>query len=172
MSRTLRDISDDIMALEDLLMEMGGDVTDEQVDAAINDWLAENRENLQSKLDGYATLILEIDDRARARRDEARRLHALATTDENAVKRLKERLTYFMLAHNEKKVETQHHRLWVQKNGGKTPLHYEEGLVPDEYFQTVTTKVLDTDRLRKDLEAGKEVPGAKLLEKGSHLRVK
>jgi hypothetical protein len=172
MTRTLRDISEDIAALEDLLMEVGGDITDEEADAAVDEWLTENRGALKSKVDGYATLIMEMEDRAKARRDEARRLHGLAGTDENAAKRMKERLTYFMLTHNERKIETDYHRLWIQKNGGKTPMFVEEGLLPKEYMKEVTTYVVDQEKLRADLEAGKEIPGAKLLEKGHHLRVK
>ena len=44
----------------------------------------------------------------------------------------------------------------------KTSLEIEDDKIPDSYKMTVTETVPDKERLRKDLEAGKEIPGAQL----------
>lgn len=81
MSRTLFDITDDLLALEELLSEVGGDVTDEQAEEAITEWFEELGEDRNSKLDGYVTLIAEFDARAEMRRREAARLQQRASVD-------------------------------------------------------------------------------------------
>jgi len=170
---SLREITEDILALETLLWEMGGDVTDMEADDAIARWLEENQDSLETKLDGYATLITQMQDLAVARRDEAKRLTDLARTGENGAKRLKDRLAWFFQEMGIVKVEAKLHRIWLQRNGGKTPVDIaDERLIPDQYKRQVTTTEIDTDKVRKDLEAGKKVPGATLLEKGFHIRVK
>jgi len=40
MSRTLFEITNDLQALDDLLTEIGGEVTEEDAEAAIDKWLS------------------------------------------------------------------------------------------------------------------------------------
>jgi hypothetical protein len=44
-------------------------------------------------------------------------------------------------------------------------------LIPDEYITTIIIKQLNTQKLKEDLEAGKEITWAKT-ERGNHLRVR
>ena len=60
------------------------------------------------------------------------------------------------------------------QNGGKPePLQLSglSSLIPDEYITTITVKQLNTQKLKEDLEAGKEITWAKT-ERGNHLRVR
>ena len=50
----LHTIADDCLALEEMLLEGGGEVTPE-----LEAWMAENAEHLTEKIDGYGTLLKE-----------------------------------------------------------------------------------------------------------------
>ncbi len=76
--------------------------------------------------------------------------------------------------------------LKLQNNGGKKALdllftlgektvtnivdHFSIDLIPDEYLKPVSFYTLDTEKLRADLDAGKELAFAKLVQ-GKHVRV-
>ena len=57
----------------------------------------------------------------------------------------------------------------IAKNGGKQALTID-GDVPEEYTKTVIEN--DTEKIRADLEAGKELPFAHLEPRGESLRIK
>lgn len=73
-------------------------------------------------------------------------------------------------------------KLAVQKNGGKAPVELAFGErelsreiiemfgVPEHLIKITYT--LDTDKLRRALEAGEDFPWATLQDRGSHLRIK
>jgi Siphovirus Gp157 len=44
--------------------------------------------------------------------------------------------------------------------------------LPEDYFKAVIRKLPDNDKIRKELEAGVEIPGCKLEERGKHLILK
>ncbi len=54
MNRTLYEIGADMGALEQLLWEAGGEITDADMEQIIDNWLDQNREDLENKLDSYA----------------------------------------------------------------------------------------------------------------------
>jgi hypothetical protein len=166
---TLREIEADLLALESLLLELGGDVTEDEADAAIDQWLAEIHDALTVKLDGYATLIKNAGYRAGVRREEAKRLGELASLDEALAARLKSRLLIFMKEHDRPEIQTPLHRLRVTTSGGLRAMTMVEGAeVPDEYMM----KVPDTKKIRSALESGVPLPFARLEERGQHLRIK
>jgi hypothetical protein len=72
--RTLFEISTDLLALYDRIEELGGDVTAPDVEQAIDAWFERLSHERDEKLDNYAALIRELEARAQARRDEAKRL--------------------------------------------------------------------------------------------------
>lgn len=174
--RTLFQISDDLLALEDLLSEVGGDVTDEQAEEAIMNWFAELGDDRDEKLDGYVTLIAEFEARAEMRKREAQRIAARARVDESSVDRLKERLKVFFQVMGLKTVETDLHRITLANNGGKLPLvlqgAYETDatLLPDEFQKKIVTP--DKDLIRKKLEAGEMLEFASLGDRGQGIRIK
>lgn len=134
--RTLYQIGGDMLALEQLLAEVGGDVTDEDAERAIDEWLAETNEALPNKLDRYAMLMREIQARAETRAAEAARLAERARLDGQNVKRMKERVKAFFLEHGLKAIDTPHFRLTLARNGGKEPLVWSINSyadLPEEY---------------------------------------
>lgn len=176
MSRTLFDITDDLLALESLLSEVGGDVTDEQAEEAITEWFAELGEDRNAKLDGYVTLIAEFEARAEMRKKESQRIAARATIDANNSARLKDRLKAFFQIMDLKTVETDYHRITLANNGGKLPLildgayQTDPSLLPDEYQREVITA--NTELIRARLEAGEQLDFAQLGERGQGIRIK
>lgn len=169
--RTLHDISADLLAIEDMLVELDGDVSDE-VGLIVDEWLADINKDLEGKTDGYAALITEIEKRSIARKQESDRMAALAKRDEKHADWLKLKLKATLDFHNIKKVDCRRFRVTVCNNGGKIPLIVDEATVPKEYKTQVIETVIDNDSIRNDLEAGTKLDFAKFGERGTHLRIK
>lgn len=178
---TLYEIAADLAALDALLADVGGDVTEEAAEAAVDAWLAETGAALREKLDGYAALIREREASAKARDEEAARLAALARADANTAKRLKDRLAWFLNERGEKKpIETPRFRISLCANGGPLPVSL---LVPpadlpaDLREERVSHHAL-TDLIRQQLATGEPVldangaPLAVLGQRGYHVRIK
>lgn len=174
--RSLFDISDDLLALADLLTEVGGDVSDDDAGAALESWFDSLGDERDRKIDGYCSLIQEMAARSKAREEEAKRLQHLSIVDLNAVKRLKDRLKAFLDLHDIKKLETARFKVSVVKNGGVAPLVYPRDweeypeLAPPEWQKRITT--VNLAALREAVEGGQEVPGCSLADRGTHLRIK
>lgn len=171
---TLYSITDDIKALDALLAEVGGDVTDEQADAAIEAWLNELGDARDRKLDGYAALIRTIEAREKVKRDEAARLTREAGYESNAVDRLKRRLGDVFRHMGWKSVKTDRFTVTLAGHGGQLPVVVEEPVdmtaIPDR-FKKVTVS-LNMAAIREALDAGEQLPFASFGERGSSIRIK
>lgn len=189
--RTLWQLSEDMEALDAMLAEIGGDISDPEVEAYINQLFDEVEGGFNQKVDSYAALIKHKEAVATARKAEAEGLALSAKIEANQAEALKDRLKLIMEMRGIKKAG--HIRTAsVCGNGGKLPVVVEdESKVPDKY-QTVTVQMTaeqwaklaqteqlvyvgmapDTDAIREALEAGDQVPGCKLGDRGTHLRVK
>ena len=126
--------------------------------------------------------------------EECARIAAMGSMWEARAKRIKDSAMRAMQAHGVKTLETPTNKLTVCGNGGLQPLEvYDETQVPDTYKTvTVTMSVAEWESVRdvlteeykaglyevsgqsvrKELDANRPVPGTRLLERGSHLRVK
>jgi hypothetical protein len=171
MSQTLLGISDDMQAMDDLLYERGGVVTDDDL-PVVEKWMKELEANFKDKADGYAALITIMRARADVRRAEAHRLMGRVKIDETGADWLQYRLKMVMEKLGIKKIETERYRISVAANGGKCPLViYDEASLPGRFF-IPSPDVIDRDAVRDALDAGEEVAGAKLGERGTSLRIK
>ena len=170
MKRTLLDIADDFAALDDLLDELDGDISGQE--AAVAALFAESGAALDEKVDGYVRLIREYDARVALRKEEAKRIAALAKTDEGRAKWLKERLLFALDAMGIDKLETATHRVSVAKNGGKAPLIIDDADALGEFFFIEEVRRLDKDALRAALATRDDVDGAHIGERGRSLRIK
>ena len=117
MKRGLFDISEDLLALADLLEEQDGDITD--AEEAFDKWFAELGTERDEKLDGYAWLISSLESDAEALKNEIDRLRARKTAFENKAKSLKSRLEAFLKIQGIDKIQTTRHTFALQKPGGK-----------------------------------------------------
>lgn len=170
MSQTLFDITEDMHALDQLIDECDN-YEDPRIIEAVNDWFKELGDNLKGKVDNYAAYITELIARAHARTEEAQRLANRAKADKNTADWLKFRLKVTLAQRGIGKLDTARFRVSIAKNGGKVPVNiFQPNAVPHEYCRHVPERwEPDTDKIR---EAGKEVPGATINERGTHLRIK
>lgn len=178
--RSLLDITDDMLALDDLLAEIGGDLTDPRVELAITEWESELASDLDGKVDGYCRLIRSRELQEAAIREEAERLMAKAGTMAKQTKWLKDRLKMALTVLGQKKAGRTY-TASVVANGGQLPLVLDPALdgerpsadgLPAEFVRARTTYRLDTDRVRSHLELGGSLPFARIGERGTHLRIK
>lgn len=169
MNRTLHEITEDILALDDLLAECEGDVGSEEAADWIAQWMVENEQSLETKLDNYCALITEYEARADARKAEADRMAAKAKTDRDKAKWLRDRMLEHLHLLNTPKVECPRFTVAIQKNGGLQPVEIT-GDVPPEY-RVVETRP-DKAAIRTRLLEGAELPFAHLLPRGESLRIR
>jgi hypothetical protein len=128
---TLTTIEQDLDALDALLAELGGDITEADAEAAIDAWFAEMGEARDTKLNGYARRIQALEVAAEAKRAEERRLAAQRKQDEAAADWMKRRLLSFVQARGTPIkgkpthiVETTLFKFAETLNGGKQPIRY------------------------------------------------
>lgn len=167
--RTLLDITDDIRALDDILAENGGDLSDPQIEAVLSEWENDLEGDLETKLDSYAALITEWEARSEMRQVEAARLAKRAKTDAAAADALRRRLQFVFESRNLRPVETPRYRIALARNGGKRPLDIH-GEVPSDFLQIKAEP--DKDKIRAALEAGQTLPFAILMDRGNRISIK
>jgi hypothetical protein len=173
--RTLFDIGADLVAWNDLVEEVGGEVTDPTVDAALTAWFESIHGEESSKLDGYVNLIRELDAQANAADIEAAYYRKIAQYRSNRVLYLKRRLREYLEATGQKKVVTDTGRtVAVQANGGTLPIRWADGIVPSELperFRRIRVET-DAEAVRSALDSGEELPFAAFGDRGSQLRIR
>lgn len=178
-TRTLYEISADLSALEDLLLDAGGELPDGAAEAAIDSWFEELGQARDAKVDRYCQLIRNLEARSEFRRGEAEpflteanRLFDRARVDTNAIARLKGRLLAFFDRHAIRTLETDRFRVTAATNGGVQPLTITEPpeAIPDEFVELRREPLKAA--IRRALEAGEFLPFAELGERGRSIRIK
>lgn len=137
------------------------------VDAEIDRYIAAEI----AKVDNIRGYLRHCEMMAGAARQEADRQASRARRWEARIDRIKSSCVKALRDAGKTKVEGRTGILRAQKNGGKLALEItDEKQLPTEYTPMVIMYPVDNEKLRADLEAGKYVPGAKLGERGFHLR--
>lgn len=173
--RTLWNIEEDMLALEELLDETGGDIS--ACEAAFDQFQAELSSDFNRKADGYAGYIAELNARSEARKEESDRLLKRSKIDGSLAAFLKSRLKQTMESLGKQKHETTRYKLSVCNAGGKPALRIADDFVrqpeklPEEFRQTVTTIKADSEKIRAALDAGQSLPFASLADKTTYLRI-
>jgi hypothetical protein len=147
--------------------EAGGDIT--ELEGHI-DALAEKAENLPAAIDDLLTIVREIESRGEARKAEADRLKQRAKRDEVVAHWFKNQVLRIMQAQGMKKIEGQRWRATVATPGGKPAMEVFDD-VPDEFMREIVTREIDKDAIRLELEQGRVLPFARLVEKFPYLRI-
>lgn len=167
---TLFELSNQIEALSEILAE----IEDEEVQETILREFLKTSDNLKTKLDGYCSLIQEIETRAEVRKAEAKRLSDRAAIDSNLAKRLKAMLMKYLQENDIKKVETNRYQISRAKNGGKLPLVINEDIPVtsiDKRFQKVSIDY-DREAIRQAIENGEYIDFAYLELRQESVRIK
>ncbi len=166
--RTLFDITGDMLAFFDLMDEAEND---QEVNRILENWFDENHARLKDKADGYAALIREFEYRALAREEEAKRLAESAGAMKNRAYSLKTRFMTAMQFMQMDRLDTDINSFRICGNGGKKPLDvYDQDKVPADFIRQIPQ--IDREAIREALEHGESVPGAILMERGKHLRIR
>lgn len=169
----LYQITDALHAIEETLLENGGELTPELEEA-----LNAMEGALEAKVDGIAGLVQHLARMSEAAKAEEKRLADLAKSRANAAARLKEYLLRELSDLERDKVETGRFRVSVQKNGGVAPLVIDPGYSPEtaqacgyEHLVRVTV-AWDNEAIRARLNEGRTLPFATLGERGVSLRIR
>ena len=129
---------------------------------------------IEIKLDSYGVIIIELQADIEKIDQEIKRLTSKKKTIANSINYLKNMVMQTMGTLNTRKVKGDKFTWTIAKNGGKAPLIIDEDMpaisLPEEY-QLWDVKP-NKDVIRQDLEAGKELPYARLGERGESLRLK
>ncbi len=169
---TLLQIAEGFHAIDNVLEENGGDISDPKFAALVEDWFVTLQSDLAVKCDQYAAYIRELVLRASARTEEAERLLKAAKSHHATADFLKARLKDALISIDQKKVEGPRYTVSIQKNGGKQPLTIKEGATVPPEFLKQPPPVPDNDLIRSVLESGVPLDFAFLAERGTQLRIR
>lgn len=164
---SLFSIGEHFYALESLLIENEGEITDE-----IDQWLHEYQAKEEHKLDAYCYLIQKFDEIA----SEAKRLAERSSSYNTKVKRLKDRLKLYLENRGMQKIETTRFTVTVCSNGGQLPVKLCEGVttegLPEQFVKIHCNP--DLSLLREAIVSGNDqaMRFAKVLPRGTHIRIK
>lgn len=162
-ARRLHEITADFLALEDLLLESGGEWTPE-VEALV----AEMEGNLEAKVDGYAALIREWEADAEKWKAEEQRVAAHRKARENAAAALKARLCDAMVTLGREKVETDRFKVAVQRAAPSVVVLVEPEALPEPFRRVIPATVsADKKALADALKAGEDLAGVAELAPGT-----
>ncbi len=154
-----------------VLAEHGGDMDEPEVLAALEQ-LDCVTEQIEHKAEAYCKLIKEMEAQGEARKAEAARMRALADTDLKAAKALKSRMLWFLETSGKRKIEAGKFRISVCKNSGPQPIDVDEDRVPPPYLIETVVQTVDTARIREELAQGEDLAFARIMERGTHIRIK
>ena len=123
---------------------------------------------IDDKVESICKVIRNLEAQAAAFKEEEQRLAKKRTTAENGVKRLKGSLLDFLQTTNKKKVNAG--LFTVSLGSSKAVEITNESALPEDYLILPPPKV-DKTRISAELKAGREIPGARLVE-NAHVRIK
>ena len=165
---TLTELSADLLELLDAFTDADG--CDPEYQSAVEQALSDAGDQFDSKVDGYASLIRELELRSKAQKEEAERLLTKAKTAEGSAAWLKKTLLEAMDRTGRRRVETSRFKVSVARNSSApVVLHVDPDLVPDAWSRV--TRKPDMTSIRKALKNGADLPFARLGEPGTHLRI-
>lgn len=160
---TLFELSTEANRLEELLLQSEGELTPE-----FEMWLDQINTQLEAKADSYAHVIDKLEANVKMLKESAAQYNKAAKTLEAAQGRIKDRIKEALQLMNKTTLKG-NKRSFVLSNCVQRLVIDEIFLDPN--YTMVKTEVLpDRERIKKDLEQGIEVCGAKL-EGGKALRV-
>ena len=128
--QSLFQIGEDLAALEDLLLQLDGDISDPAIGDTVTKWFAELEQNLGGKVDNYIAIIRKWESEAVAAKAEAEQYLKAAQVRANRIERMKSYMMDWLTKHNRKSVETPTGRsVTIQKNGGKQPVDIQSDVL-------------------------------------------
>lgn len=186
---SLYQLTEDLVALDKLLADLGGDVSEGTEGQTLEQWAAEFDWKMRSKVDGYGGLYTNMKADAAELAAEMKRLGDRKRALENRAARLLALAKFSMERLGVRKLEGVKFTIALQKNGGVEPLEVlvEAKALPEPFRKEETVYSADAEALRAALEKRRaalakdppeadphpELAGvAQLLERGESVRVR
>lgn len=167
----LYDLIPEHKALLDLIDEQPGGELSPESEAALDAFFREISGDEAVKLDSYVHVIRTMEMKATAAQSEIDQYTAKKRAAEAAVKRLKDRVKTYMEITGRTKVSTATGRTFaIQKNGGNPPMDIDSDVPAEWLYQP--PPVPDRDAILTALKEGQDLPFARLLPTGTHLRIR
>lgn len=127
---------------------------------------------IEDKADGYAVVMTQLQGDADMLKKEIDRLKAREEAIDSNVKRMKDALQAAMIATDKRKFKTALHSFSIAKNPASIVKETEDySKIPAEYWK-MRDPDIDWTAIKKDLQAGKELPGVGHLVQGESLRIR
>jgi hypothetical protein len=130
-------------------------------------------DEIETKADGYARVIRNMEGEAAALKLEEKRLADMRKKREAAIERLKQNLFDSMKATGKTKFKTDLFSFAIQKNGGKIPVIVDvkdTSELPDDLVKITETP--DLEAIRKYIEETGDLTYAHFGDRGESLRIK
>ena len=152
----------------ELLQMLEDPEIDQQV---IEDTLEAVGGELEIKCDNYGVIIKELEAEQAKLEKEIERLNKNAGRITYNITRMKKAVMETIQLTGERKMTTDHFKMSIVRNGGKQPIEYLDGKdIPKDYM--TTKPVVNSEKIREDLEAGMMLDFAVLKKRGEHLSIK
>ena len=149
-------IKNEYLQISELLQENGGELTEE-----IEQALAINEQNLLEKSTGYVQVIKKLDAEVDIIKSEIKRLQGLKDSREKTIERMKQTVSDAMETYEKTTLETPLYKISFRSS--KSVEIFDESLLPDN-CKKVEVKPISKTEIKKLIESGQEVPGAKIVE--------
>lgn len=151
---SLYQITEQLVALDQLLEEIGGDVSEGTQGEALEKWIKEYEWQQREKIDAYGGMIASMKADMEAIQEEVERLNIRSRIINNRIERLKAMAKFAMEMRGIRKLEGVKFTISIQKNGGKPPLELlveDPEKLPLEFVKIVRQP--DKDAIRAALES-------------------
>lgn len=177
-TRSIFQLDADWKALNDLIEECGGELSDPQVEAAYVAMAESLAAESGIKADRCVNYILFCEGRAAAARAEADqyaaeadRFVARAKSFETRIDRTKDMLKGFLLTQPSERMETASGRTLRTQKNSTIPIVYDDLITMDKIPPEYILKTLDRNAVAKALKENKQLEFAKYGVRGTHLRI-
>lgn len=167
--RTLFQLTADQRAIDDLLAESGGEITDETTEAFVSKCMEEITSGLAEKADSYKFKQDYIKSQMELFKSYENQFYMAKKSLERLSKALRDRLEQSMISMDKTVLEGNMFKYSLSKSKPSVFIS-DESLIPSNYARTKMVIEIDKNLIKEDLEAGFKVPGASL-ETGFTLRV-
>ena len=159
----LYELTEEERKLNDLFLAAIDEETGEIKDSEILDELeAEFKMALTNKSAGIIKAIREQEEKINGTENEIKRLQNLKASRTKTLERFKDYIKFNLKNMDIKKVETPIGTISLKSNPPSTDI-FDESILPKKFFKEKVTYTPSKTDIKKALQAGEEVPGARLV---------
>lgn len=159
MTQTLKGITQDILALESLLLEAEGDLTN----PALEEWMTINEENMAGKIDAYKHMMDHMEAGIEYFKQKAIEAVQARKIYENQIERMKERLRFTMTELTTSELIGTDYRFKLSKTKPKVIIT-DDQKIPVCYLTEKLEYTPNKEAIKIAIEKGEIIQGAHLEE--------